>query len=124
MDITQIVNIIGKLLAAVFVALVAYLVPKVKAWLEAKAGKADTDSILELIRTFVQAADQLFHDTDPTGAIRMQFVKDQLETAGVQVTDSIVNMIEGAVWAVNTATRQAQVQDKAMTTKEEDTDHE
>lgn len=97
----QIWNIVGKLLAALVVALVAYLVPKVKAWLEARTDKDTTEAVLELIKAFVQAADQLFHDTDPTGAIRMQFVKDQLKSAGVEVTDNIVNMIEGAVWAVN-----------------------
>ena len=99
----QIWNIIGKLLAALVVAMVAYLMPKVKAWLEARADRDTTDAVLALIQAFVQAADQLFHDNDPTGAIRMQFVKDQLKATGVEVTDNIVNMIEGAVWAVNQA---------------------
>lgn len=97
----QIWDIIGKLLAALVVGLVAYLVPKLKAWLEARTDKDTTESVLELIKSFVQAADQLFHDNDPTGTIRMTFVKDQLKAAGVEVTDSIVNLIEGAVWAVN-----------------------
>ncbi len=33
----------------------------------------------------------------------------------VEITETVVNMIEGAVWEINTETKKAQVQVKALT---------
>ena len=111
----NIYEIIGKLLAAVFVALVAYLTPKAKAWLEANASRDTQERLQQLVRSFARAAEQLYHDTDPTGEARNRFVREQLTALGVEVTESVINMIEGAVWEINTETKKAQVQDKAST---------
>ncbi len=97
----QVMEIIGRLLAAAFVGVVCWLAPKVKAWLEARTDEATTAKIMELVRSFARAAEQLYHDDDPTGAKRNQFVKLQLTELGVELTDAVVSMIEGAVFDIN-----------------------
>ena len=111
----NIYEIIGKLLAAVFVALLAYLTPKAKAWLEANASRDTQERLQQLVRAFARAAEQLYHDTDPGGEARNRFVREQLTALGVEITEAVINMIEGAVWEINTENKKAQVQDKAIT---------
>ncbi len=106
----NIYEIIGRLLAALVVGLLAYLTPKIKEWLEARTGKATYDQLMLLIRAFAQAAEQLYHDIDPSGERRNRFVREQLAAFGVEVTEAVINMIEGAVWEINTETKKAQVQ--------------
>lgn len=110
----HIYEIIGKLLAAAFVALLAYLTPKGKAWLEANADSAVSASVQQLVRAFARAAEQLLHDSDPSGTARKEFVLAQLRAAGVEITEAIMNMIEGEVWAINTENKKAQTQAAAM----------
>ena len=110
----EIYEIIGKLLAAVFVALAAYLAPRAKAWLEANTSKATQEKLEALVTAFARAAEQMFHDIDPTGEKRNQYVQQQLRAMGVEITNAVINMIESAVWEINTETKKAQVQDKAI----------
>ena len=110
----HIYEIIGKLLAAVLVGLLAYLTPKAKAWFEANSSQSAQDRLQQLVRAFARAAEQLYHDTDPSGEARNRFVREQLTALGVEVTEAIINMIEGAVWEINTETKKAQVQDRAI----------
>lgn len=98
---TEIIEIIGKILAAFFVGICAYLAPKVKNWLESNMDKSTNENIQKLIDTFVKSAEQLFHDNDPTGLRRKEFVIEQLKALNVEITEQIRNMIEGAVWEVN-----------------------
>lgn len=63
----EIYDIIGKLLAAFVVSLVAYLVPKARAWFVANTDKTAQERINQLVTAFARAAEQLFHDTDPPG---------------------------------------------------------
>lgn len=107
-------EIIGKLLAAFVVGLLAYLTPKVKAWLEANADASTNENIRRLVQSFARAAEQLYHDQDPAGTQRKQFVQDQLRALGVEVTEAVINMIEGAVWEINTENRKALVQTKEI----------
>ena len=104
-------EIIGKLLAAFVVGLLAYLTPKAKAWLEANADAATQENIRKLVASFARAAEQLYHDQDPSGEKRQQFVQEQLRAMGVVVTEAVINMIEGAVWEINTENRKALVTD-------------
>lgn len=113
MDI--ILEIIGKLLAAFVVGLLAYLVPKARDWLEARTGKTAYDQLLMLVTSFARAAEQLYHDTDPHGEKRKTFVLDQLRRLDVEITEAVLNIIEGAVWEINTETQKAQVQTKELT---------
>ena len=112
---TVIYEIIGKLLAAACFALLAYLTPKVKEWLEARTGKDHYDQLMQLVQAFARAAEQLFRDADPSGEARNRFVREQLELLGVEITEAVLNMIEGAVWEINTETKKTQVQAKALT---------
>lgn len=110
----EIYEIIGKLLAAFVVGFVAYLVPKARAWFVANTDKAAQERISQLVTAFARAAEQLFHDTDPSGSKRQQFVREQLSSLGIEITEAVINMIEGAVWVINTETKKAQVQTKEI----------
>lgn len=95
------IEIIGKLLAAVVVGIMAYLTPKIKLWFEVNTTESSQKMIKLLIASFVQAAEQLLHDKDPDGSLRMEYVKNQLTSLGITLTSKIVSIIEGAVWEVN-----------------------
>ncbi len=110
----EVYEIIGKLLAAFVVGLVAYLVPKARAWFVANTDKTTQGRINQLVTAFARAAEQLFHDTDPSGAKRQQFVREQLSALGIEITEAVINMIEGAVWEINMETKKAQVQTKEI----------
>ena len=97
----EIIAIIGKILAAAVVALLAYLTPKIKDWLEAKIGSEGTAKVILLIENFVTAADQLYKADDPTGTIRKKYVEDQLKELGYAITDEINSFIESAVKKCN-----------------------
>ena len=56
----------------------------------------------------------MFHNIDPTGEKRNQYVKQQLQEMGIEITSAVINMIESAVWEINTETKKAQVQDRAI----------
>ncbi len=111
---TNLYEIIGNLLAAFAVGLLAYLVPKAKAWLQANTDAATQENIRKLVQAFARAAEQLYHDQDPDGQKRQQFVQEQLRAMGVVVTEAVINMIEGAVWEINTENRKALVQTKEI----------
>ena len=110
----NIYDIIGKLLAALAVGLLAYLTPKVKEWLSANTDDATEAAVLRMVRSFARAAEQLYHDQDPDGTIRKKYVCGQLQELGIAVTDAVIDMIEGAVWEINTETHKAQVQAKEI----------
>lgn len=101
----EMIETLGKLIAAIFVGIVAYLTPKIKAWFEVHTTKTSQETIKILIKSFVQAAEQLLHDTDDDGTKRMDYVKNQLTAIGIGITEDIVSMIEGAVWEVNNQNR-------------------
>lgn len=110
----SIYEIIGKLLAAFVVGLFTCLVPKLRTWLETRTEKDFTDRIMQIVTSFSRAAEQLFKEQDPDGTKRNQYVREQLESLGIEITESVINMIESAVWEINTETRKAQVQDKVL----------
>lgn len=114
MNIIEIIEIAGKLLAAAFVALLAYLTPKAKEWLVARTGKDYYDQLMRLVASFARAAEQLYHAQDPEGTLRKRFVLDQLRALDVEITEVVLNMIEGAVWEINTENKKALVQTKEL----------
>ena len=111
---TNLYEIIGNLLAAFSVALLAYLAPKAKAWFLANTDAVTQQRVQLLVQSFARAAEQLYHDQDPEGMKRQQFVMEQLRAAGVAITEAVINMIEGAVWEINTENRKALVQTKEI----------
>lgn len=107
-------EIIGSLLAGFAVALLAYLAPKAKAWFLANTDASTQENIRNLVQSFTRAAEQLYHDQDPDGTKRRRFVMEQLRAIGVEITEAVISMIEGAVWEINTETRKALVQTKEI----------
>jgi len=110
----HIFEIIGSLLGALFVALLWALVPRAREWLAANTDSTSEAWVLALVSAFVRAAEQLYRQDDPTGVKRNQYVREQLQLLGLEITDAVIGMIEGAVWEVNTENKRAQVQDKAL----------
>lgn len=92
---------IGKVLAAMVVALFTYLVPKIKGWLEANTNKATQEALVQIVDSFVKAAEQLYKDSDPDGSIRNSYVKSSLEQIGYEITTEVVALIESSVFRVN-----------------------
>ena len=41
-------------------------------------------------------------------------MRQQMSALGVEITSAVINMIESAVWEINTETKKAQVQAKAL----------
>ncbi len=111
---TNLYEIIGKLLAAFVVGLLFYFRPKIAEWLEARTGKDHYEQLMRLVAAFVRAAEQLYHDQDHSGEIRQKFVQEQLRALGVEITGAVINMIEGAVWEINTESKKALVQTKEL----------
>lgn len=87
----EILNIVGKLLAALVVGILTYFTPKINALLE-------TWKIKGLVSSFVEAADQMFKAEDPDGSIRNAYVKEQLEALGVIINEKVNAYIESKVF--------------------------
>lgn len=98
----EILDIVAKLLGGVVAILIAWITPKLREWLMARTDEATANQMISLISVFAQAAEQLLHDDDPTGEKRMMYVITELENLGYKVTDTVIAMIEGAVWQINT----------------------
>lgn len=100
-DYSLLFNAIGKLVGLALTVLVAVLTPKVQAWVEERIGREKAEKLLETIKMFVEAAEQLLRDSDPTGQLRKQFVRDHLEVMGIAYTVEIDALIEGLVYELN-----------------------
>lgn len=110
----HIYEITGKLLAVAFLALLGWIAPRAREWFKANTSKATQDNLLSLVKSFTRAAEQLYHDTDPDGSKRNKYVREQLQALGYQITEAVLDMIEGEVWVINTEAKKAQVQDKEI----------
>ena len=104
---TEILDIVVRLLAALFVGIVAYLAPKISSFIKINGEALESQEFRNIVLCFVQAADQLLKDDDPTGEKRKQYVIENLEALGYEITDTVITMIEGSVWQVNNATVEA-----------------
>ena len=113
----HIYEIIGKLLALAFLALLGWIAPKAREWFTANTSKAAQERLEQMVTAFARAAEQMFHNIDPTGEKRNQYVRQQLQAMGVEITSAVINMIESAVWEINTETKKAQVQAKALSSE-------
>lgn len=111
MEIYELItSLLARLLAVLAAGLVLYLAPKVRDWFISSSDKIAQERIHQMVLAFTKAAEQLFHDTDPSGAKRHNFVRKQLSALGVEVSEGVLNMIEGAVWEINTEARKVPVQ--------------
>lgn len=96
-----IIEIVGKLLGFIVVAVIAYLAPQISEWLTSKIGESNTNELKAYVRSFVRAADQLLKEEDPTGEKRNEYVLEHLRLVGIEITEAVISMIEGEVFDVN-----------------------
>ena len=95
MNIDEIFSIILKLVSAVAVMLVAYVLPVVSKKIKATIGDENADKLESVIRTFVISAEATMRMS--TGAEKKAFVEQQLEDLGYEVTDYVKAKIEEVV---------------------------
>ena len=93
--VDEIVAILIKIIAGV---IVIYVIPKIRELIVSKIGTEKAKILDKHIFDFVQAADQLYKTSDPTGEIRNKYVKDQLMSLGYVITDIINAQIESKVF--------------------------
>lgn len=93
----EIIEIVIKLMAVI---LVGYVLPAVKGWLVEKMGVEKIEKIEILVAIFVDAAEQILKDVDPTGIKRKSYVCSRLHELGYEVTDQIEAMIEARVYTL------------------------
>ena len=99
-DWTQIILALISLIGAILTAVV---IP----YIRSKTTKQQRDNIYTVIQSAVWAADQMFKANDPTGAMRLRWVMNQLEELNLNVTESdLVVMIEQAVKELNIAEKE------------------
>lgn len=91
------IEIIGKLLAAVVVALIAYIEPIIKAWITAKVEQIKNDKLRLLVLTFVDSAEQQYKEPK-SGAQKKEYVITELKKLGYELTEELNAMIESAVY--------------------------
>lgn len=101
----DVVDILAGLVAAVLGAALVWLAARAAQWLRTETATIENDTMLQLVRSFVQAAEQLLGATDPTGELRKGYVVEHLERAGIPVTETVASVLEGEVWALNNAKR-------------------
>ena len=100
----DIYEIVGKLLGAILVALLAWLAPKVEVWLGTNTTAREEEAIRAVVKNLCRAAEQLLKEDDPTGDKRNEYVREHLELMGIEITEMVVAMIEGEVFNINRET--------------------
>lgn len=98
--VNSVVEVIGKIIAAGFLSLCAYLAPKLKEWLTIKLGKTNLEYLERLVSNFVIAAEQLYKAEDPDGFKRKDYVYNELKKLGICINDQLEAMIEAAVYGL------------------------
>lgn len=99
----NVMNILGEILGLAILALIAVVLPKIRAYFVAKFGEEKTEAMIEQIKWLVAAAEQMYKERDPDGKLRKDFVKTQLEALGVKITPDVDAIIEGCVYELNQA---------------------
>lgn len=92
------IEIIGKLLAAIAIAMIAYLEPVIKAWIQKKVEEIEDSKLKELVRTFVWSAEQQYEDIEKSGVQKKEYVVAELEKLGFELTEELNAMIEREVY--------------------------
>lgn len=98
MDIYAILDIAAKLVA---VLIACVLLPAVKKFLDEKVSEKNRAVLIHLVTVFVEAAEQLLKEDDPTGEKRKAYVVEQLKLLGFEITTYIENLIESNVFNLN-----------------------
>ena len=90
-------DIIGRLIGLAFFLALAFLEPRLNAWLAARTENEKAARLLSTIAEYVRAADQMYKAEDPTGELRNNYVKEQLTSIGIEITEEVDAHIESAV---------------------------
>lgn len=97
----MIIDLLGKIIAAAFVSIVFIALKELKAFILAKKEEIEDEKLRALIESFVEAAEQMFKEDDPTGEIRKKYVEDNLKALGYEINNQINAYIEAYVFDVN-----------------------
>lgn len=99
----ELLNHAAQLIGALVAVAILFFAPKLSNWLTVNGHKVETEELITIILQFVQAAEQLLKDNDPTGEKRKQYVYEKLVALGYEVTEYVASLVEGAVFTVNNA---------------------
>lgn len=93
--------IVVRVAAALLVGALVWLVYKLKEFVSSKTKDIEDKKLRDLIETFVDAAEQLLKDEDPTGEKRKEYVVNQLHLLEIEITGLVNAMIEEEVFRLN-----------------------
>lgn len=97
----NILMIVVRVAAALLVGALVWLVYKLKEFVNSKIKDIEDSKLRDLVETFVNAAEQLLKDEDPTGEKRKEYVVNQLHLLEIEVTGLVNAMIEEEVFRLN-----------------------
>ena len=101
MDFTQVLENVMRVFGALIACGILWLIPQVNKWLSEKIGEEKAQKLSRLVSELVSAAEQMYKIDDPTGEIRKQYVEEQLQALGYEVTEYINSLIESEVLNIN-----------------------
>lgn len=93
--------IVVRIAAALLVGALVWLVYKLKEFVSSKIKDIEDKKLRDLVETFVNAAEQLLKDEDPTGEKRKEYVVNQLHLLEIEATGLVNAMIEDEVFRLN-----------------------
>ena len=96
-----IIDLLGKIIAAAFVSVIFIALKELKSFILAKKEEIEDEKLRALIESFVEAAEQLLKDDDPTGEKRKHYVEENLKQLGYVLNDQVNAYIEAYVFDVN-----------------------
>lgn len=93
--------IVVRIAAALLVGALVWLVYKLKEFVSSKIKNIEDSRLRDIVETFVNAAEQLLKDEDPTGEKRKEYVVNQLHLLEIEVNGLVNAMIEEEVFRLN-----------------------
>lgn len=108
-DVSELLSLVGNIARIFFVVIIAILYPKFDDFLKSHFTKETQDTIRMLIDSYVKAADQLYHDSDPSGKIRKDYVLSRIQEFGIEPDTEILGIIEGSVWDINNKNKNKEI---------------
>lgn len=96
-----IIDLLGKIIAAAFVSIIFIALKELKSFILAKKEEIEDEKLRALIESFVEAAEQMLKEDDPDGAIRKQYVEENLKLLGYEINEQINAYIEAYVFDIN-----------------------
>ena len=97
----QITNIIVNLVVAILGIYASCLAKKVVGYFEAKLTNEEQAKLENIVKNFVEAAEQMYKEEDEDGSKRLGYVQGLLVEAGYDLTDAIRAVIESQVRTMN-----------------------